>query len=65
MRRMVGALVSVGRGLIKPSDITWMLHNPSEQNWNGKAVPLGPHGLFLKQVNYFPQDFQVLRGYLS
>lgn len=63
VRRMVGALVSVGRGVIKPEDIIWMLNNPSEKNWNSKATVMGPNGLFLKHVNY--SNVPVLRGYLS
>ncbi|CAL8096453.1 unnamed protein product [Orchesella dallaii] len=63
VRRMVGALVALGRGKVNEKDILWMLENPGEQNWNPKISTLGPSGLFLKQVNY--PNLEVLRGYLS
>ncbi|ODM92469.1 Dual specificity protein phosphatase 19 [Orchesella cincta] len=43
VRRMVGALVAVGRGIVNEKDIKWMLDNPSEKNWNPKIGTMGPN----------------------
>jgi tRNA U38,U39,U40 pseudouridine synthase TruA len=63
VRRMVGALLGVGKGQLQSKDILFMLQTPTEKSWNPRCAAAGSEGLFLKSVNY--KDPIILRGYLS
>jgi len=60
---MVGTLLGIGEGKLEPTDILFMLQNPSEKSWNPRCQAASSAGLYLKSVNY--KDPVVLRGYLS
>lgn len=58
VRRMVGALITLGLGKITEKDITVMLQVPSHHNWNPRVVPVPPNGLHLLNVEYDPDELK-------
>lgn len=58
IRRIVGSLQALGWGRINEEDIMTMLQVPSHQNWDKRAVPVPPHGLYLMNVEYDEADCQ-------
>lgn len=53
VRRLVGALVEVGRGKVSPAEIEQLLANPQKQaSFVPARVTAPPSGLFLSQVTY-------------
>lgn len=58
VRRIVGSLLTLGVGKITEKDITVMLQVPGHRNWNPKAAPVPPHGLFLTKLEYDPDDLE-------
>lgn len=58
VRRMVGALITLGLGNITEKDITVMLQVPSHYNWNHRVTPVPPNGLHLLNVEYDPDELK-------
>ncbi|XP_071574153.1 tRNA pseudouridine synthase A isoform X1 [Temnothorax nylanderi] len=58
VRRMVGALITLGLGGITEKDITVMLQVPSHYNWNPRITPVPPNGLHLLNVEYNPDELR-------
>ncbi|KAG6448702.1 tRNA pseudouridine synthase-like 1 [Manduca sexta] len=56
IRRMVGALISVGIGKLQPEDIKVMLQVPSKHSWYSFIQAGPPDGLYLCNVEYNPED---------
>lgn len=54
---MIGTLVSVGVGKLEPKDVQLMLQIPSKHSWYSFIQNLAPHGLYLCDVEYDPEDF--------
>ncbi|XP_050671637.1 tRNA pseudouridine synthase-like 1 isoform X2 [Leptidea sinapis] len=56
IRRMVGTLIAVANGKIRPEDIKLMLQIPSKHSWHSFIEAIPPDGLYLCNVEYDPQD---------
>ncbi|XP_050345149.1 tRNA pseudouridine synthase-like 1 isoform X2 [Nymphalis io] len=56
IRRMIGTLISVGTGKLKPEDVKVMLQVPSKHSWHSFIQCCPPDGLYLCNVEYNPED---------
>ncbi|XP_038216009.1 tRNA pseudouridine synthase-like 1 isoform X1 [Zerene cesonia] len=56
IRRMVGTLISVANGKLPPEEIKVMLQVPSKHSWHNFIQSIPPHGLYLCDVEYKPED---------
>ncbi|XP_065321656.1 tRNA pseudouridine synthase A-like [Gordionus sp. m RMFG-2023] len=56
VRKMVGALLSLGIGKISIEDIRYMLDNPDIENWNPRILMAPANGLYLADVKYDLKD---------
>lgn len=53
---MVGTLMSVAVGKLPPEEIKLMLQVPSKHSWHNFIQCAPPHGLYLCNVEYNPDD---------
>ena len=53
---MVGTLLTVARGKLQPNDVKVMLQVPSKHSWHTFIQNCPPHGLYLCDVQYNPED---------
>lgn len=53
---MIGTLLSVAIGKLRPEDIKVMLQVPSKHSWHNFIASSPPHGLYLCNVEYNPDD---------
>ncbi|XP_047527674.1 tRNA pseudouridine synthase-like 1 [Vanessa atalanta] len=56
IRRMIGTLISVAKGKLKPEDVKVMLQVPSKHSWHSFITSCLPDGLYLCNVAYNPED---------
>ncbi|XP_073944458.1 tRNA pseudouridine synthase-like 1 [Choristoneura fumiferana] len=56
IRRMMGTLNCVAIGKLPPEEIKVMLQVPSKHSWHNHIQNCPPHGLYLCDVEYNPQD---------
>ncbi|XP_014475062.1 PREDICTED: tRNA pseudouridine synthase-like 1 isoform X2 [Dinoponera quadriceps] len=56
IRRMVGALIALGRRKITEKDITVMLQVPSHNNWDPRITPALASGLHLVNLEYDQEE---------
>lgn len=53
---MIGTLLSVAVGKLPPEEIKVMLQVPSKYSWHSFIQCSPPHGLYLCNVEYNPDD---------
>lgn len=53
---MMGTLISVAVGKLPPEEIKVMLQVPSKHSWHNFIQCTPPHGLYLCNVEYNPDD---------
>ncbi|CAG2054047.1 unnamed protein product [Timema podura] len=59
IRRTVGVLLAVAQGHVSVDKVQHMFECPSHESWDPRASSAPPHGLYLVNVEYDPQDLML------
>jgi len=63
VRRIVGVLIAVAQGKLTKKDVYELITIPSSQNWPSLVQVMPPHGLYLCEVRYRPEEIEKIRSY--